>query len=334
MIPLRQVLTVSRHGQHGWGKLSAASVVALAILGLQGRGALVVAADGRRGERLGALRAATRHAEPRTYTDLLDMSDDELARVDIALVNLLCAEGLPGSEKLDKRAVLGKLDRWAEQVQAETDRHWIKFHRDPGDYENSEAYFRMLVLISVLQLDLGVRYEPKRIRDPDFRDSRELFIHGMVTGTKGGTCVSMPPLYAAVGRRLGYPLKLVLAKEHVFCRWDGDGERLNVEGSSVGLNTYDDEHYRTWPERVSGEEIARGEFLKSLTPREELADFLASRGHCLHDNGRLEEAREAYAAARAVMPQSRAYRGFLRMTELELARRRVLNTRARPRAGE
>ena len=88
MIPLRQVLRVSRHDQHGWGMLSAASVVALAILGLQGRGALVVAADGRRGERLGALRAATRHAEPRTYTDLLDMSDDELARVDIALVNL------------------------------------------------------------------------------------------------------------------------------------------------------------------------------------------------------------------------------------------------------
>ncbi len=43
-------------------------------------------------------------------------------------------------------------------------------------------------------------------------DSRFLFIHGLLTGF-GGTCVSMPILYLAIARRLGYPLKLVETKE-------------------------------------------------------------------------------------------------------------------------
>ncbi len=38
---------------------------------------------------------------PTSYYDLLAMSPDELAKVDIALMNLLCAKGLPGAENLD-----------------------------------------------------------------------------------------------------------------------------------------------------------------------------------------------------------------------------------------
>ncbi len=40
----------------------------------------------------------------------------------------------------------------------------------------------------------------------------------MIADDNGGTCVSMPVLYTAVARRLGYPVKLVLAKGHAFCR--------------------------------------------------------------------------------------------------------------------
>ena len=32
----------------------------------------------------------------------------------------------------------------------------------------------------------------------------------------------------AVGRRLGYPLKLVTTKGHLFVRWEGAGERFNI----------------------------------------------------------------------------------------------------------
>jgi hypothetical protein len=56
-----------------------------------------------------------------------------------------------------------------------------------------------------------------------------LFLHGLTQG-RGGTCLSMPVAYVAVGRRLGYPLKLVTAKGHLFARWESlDGkERLTA----------------------------------------------------------------------------------------------------------
>lgn len=37
---------------------------------------------------------------PRSLADLLAFSLENLARVDIARVNLICAEGLPGSERI------------------------------------------------------------------------------------------------------------------------------------------------------------------------------------------------------------------------------------------
>jgi hypothetical protein len=71
--------------------------------------------------------------------------------------------------------------------------------------------------------------------DYDATDSRNLFIHGLLGG-HGGSCVTMPVLYAAIGRRLRYPIKLVGAKQHTFCRWDdGAGERFNIEGNVAGI---------------------------------------------------------------------------------------------------
>jgi hypothetical protein len=145
------------------------------------------------------------------------------------------------------------------------------------------------MMITVLQQDFGVRYNPARIFDPDFRDSRDLFIHGILFGD-GGTCASMPVLYVAVGRRLGYPLKLVHAKGHRFARWDDpEGKhwdqpaRFNIEGSGRGLNIKPDEYYHTWPRKLKDRELAEGCFLRSHTPREELASFLATRANCLQD---------------------------------------------------
>lgn len=45
--------------------------------------------------------------------ELAALSDAELAQVDIARMNLICAQGIPGSESLDADAVLKLLDEWA-----------------------------------------------------------------------------------------------------------------------------------------------------------------------------------------------------------------------------
>lgn len=247
--------------------------------------------------------AINSQATPRSLGELLSLSSHELARVDLALMNLLCAEGLPGSETLDIDRTLRALDLWTERVRLETLAYEPRFRRNPAENFNSEADFRMLTLITVLQRDLGVRYNMDRSNDPDFGTSKDLFIHGMIDDDNGGTCASMPVLYAAIARRLGYPVRLVQAKQHLFNRWDDpNGERLNIDGSGLGMNTPDDQFYREWPLPIADDEVTRGDYLKSLTIEEDLAVFLAARGHCLFDHGRFEEALEMYREATKRLP--------------------------------
>lgn len=249
---------------------------------------------------------------PKTFDELLACPPDQLGQFDIALVNLVCAQGLPGSEDLDISKTLRMLDLWAAAVKGVTERHLPGFRKDPATYNNSEPFFRMLALLTVLQQDLSVKYNMQRVTDINFGNSKDQFIHGMVNSDNGGTCVSMPVLYVAIGRRLGYPMKLVLAHEHVLCRWDdGSGISVNFEGSSVGGNTYPDSRYREWPRAITDEEMKHREFLVSLTPAEELSVFLAARGHCLMAQDEMLEAKAMYERAAALFPSATQYRCVL-----------------------
>jgi hypothetical protein len=242
---------------------------------------------------------------------LLGLTPDELAKTDIAAMNLACAEGLPGFESVDPRAVLATIDEWAFLVKRETDRNFYKFLQNPPDFENSEGYFRMMTLVTVLQLDCGVQYDPDRVLQPNFADSRSVFVHGLTSGTKSGTCISMPVLYVAVGRRLGYPLKLVTTKAHAYAKWESPAESFNIECTSRGLLTPPDDHYREWPFKITEEEVAFGNFLKPLSPQQELALFFVTRGHSLADLERLSEAQEAYSTAHRLDPDCKINLGFL-----------------------
>ncbi|HTY88861.1 MAG TPA: transglutaminase family protein, partial [Candidatus Acidoferrum sp.] len=154
------------------------------------------------------------------------------------------------------------------------------------------------------------RYNPARIimpgdidpNDHFFADSRDIFLHGLLADRRMGTCSSMPILYIAVGRRLGYPLRLVTTKAHLFVRWESNTDRFDVEATGKGMNRYDDEHFKRWPFPVSDEEIHTERYLKSLTPPEELAVFLSLRGNCLREAGRAGEAADCYAAAVRLAP--------------------------------
>jgi Transglutaminase-like superfamily len=253
---------------------------------------------------------------PRKYpslAELCNMADDELRGQDVAVLNLSCAERLPGSESLDVQKCAWTLNEWADHVRSETNRHLYRVH-DPKyakEYHGSASYFRISMMLQVLQEDCGVHYNKERITNVDFKNSRDLFIHGMICSDNGGTCVSMPVLYTAIARRLGYPVCLVSAKAHLFCRWDTPKERFNIEATGPGFDAHSDDYYTKWPMPISDEEFKKGYYLKSMTPREELAVFLAARGHCLEDNGRKAEAIVSYAQALAHHPDSPDCFGFL-----------------------
>src|SRR5262249_270110 len=209
--------------------------------------------------------------------ELLRMSDLGLAQRDITEVNVACDEGLPGAELIDVDDCLGRLDAWARSVAQETECLLPQFHRKRSSYDNSEAYFRSLVMVTVLQRDLGVRYNREKIPEEVALDTEDTFIHGAIQGN-GGTCASLPDVYGPVGRRLGCPLKLVQARtkkwSHLFLRWDDPrGERLNIEATSWGLNCEPDEYYRTGVYAITPEQEQKCCLLQSLTPRQELAWF-------------------------------------------------------------
>jgi hypothetical protein len=145
----------------------------------------------------------------------------------------------------------------------------------------------------------------------DFFDSRDVFIHGMIPGphgdAPGGTCASMPVLYCAVARRLGFPLKLLSAQGHLATAWVDPkrGRLFNVEGSSRGFSFPDDAHYlensgqRNTPEFIGGPAPGHRENVppRILGLKDELAHALLTRGHVLLDNLRCEEAAEVYRFA-------------------------------------
>lgn len=250
---------------------------------------------------------------PKDLPELCRLSTNDLAKVDIALMNLLCTQRLPGTEDLNIPECLDRLDGIARHVKAETDRHLYKFRERPGEYENSEGYFRIMMMVTVLQQDLGIRYNPKRISlpfaEPEpaekfFADPKDVFIHGLIKEKGTGTCSSMPVFLVSVGRRLGYPLKLVRAKGHLFARWDEADRSFNIEGTFVGFVSHPDSYYRNWPLSFTAEEEKTESYLKSLTSAQELATFFNIRGGCCLASSNLTYATGAFAQALEKEPGS------------------------------
>lgn len=238
------------------------------------------------------------------WTRLVRLPESELAAHDVALVNLACTEGLPDAKGIDQRACVARLDQAAAMARAYTDGRMSVFHENPAAYDHSEALFRVLCMIGVLQHQFGVRYNPAKIPEEAKLETADTFIHGALLG-EGGTCASLPVVYVAVGRRLGYPLKLVSTHGHLFFRWDDGGlERTNFEVNATGMNCFPDDYYRTGRYRISPQDEKEGCFLQSKTPRMELSGFLFERGLHLVDLGDYKRASESMLCAVQMSPSN------------------------------
>jgi len=262
-------------------------------------------------------------SSPFTLPDLLSMPTGALGQVDIGRMNLLCAQGLPGNDNLDVNRYLATLQEMADRVRSETDHYHYRFEQNPANFENSESFYKMVILAVVLAEDFQVKYAPSkmvtvadaRADDGFFRDADNVFLLGLLGAKREGTCSSLPVLQVAVGRRLGYPLKLVTTKGHLFMRWEDAYERFNIEAAGNGVNRFPDEYYCHWPMEISASEEKAEGYLKSLTPTEELAVFLSIRGMCWRDSMRYAEAVKCFQAAAKLAPGCQSYRTML--TELQ-----------------
>jgi hypothetical protein len=116
----------------------------------------------------------------------------------------------------------------------------------------------------------------------------------------------LPTFAIAVGRRLGYPLKLVLAPNHTLYRWEDGDEAFNLQHTSGGGEVYPDEYFHEWPRTWTETDYAINErtkvWLHSMTPKQEVSKFLCNRAIFLCDIGRFDEAIQAVKAAERFNP--------------------------------
>lgn len=266
--------------------------------------------------------------EPKSLSELLHLKPENLDRVDIGRMNLLCSSDLPQTKNLDIEIPLYLLDKLAETAieQLESDKNWHLFDENQAEFENSEPFFLMFLLVRYLKFAIGYTY-PEEERDlnseVDWNKTNRRFIYGLLQIPSEGTCASLPVLVVAVGRRIGLPLNLVHSPGHVFCRWDGlehqypEWQEVRIFEVSNDINSYSDEEYHHhpiewWPSTYEMEK-QRGEnrlYLRSLIPPEILASFLVLRAYALEARCRFDEAILVYNIAIDLAPRDDSYVHF------------------------
>mgnify|MGYP001609750705 CR=1 FL=1 len=275
------------------------------------------------GKRLpSASTAKTEHMSPvpvPTMKDLLT-SSDVLSKCDVAVMNLLCAQGLPGSANLDIQKCIRLLNDWTAHTKSETTKYLTAFYRNPKIGDNSEAKYRMLTMAAVLVEDMKCDYNMDLVTSgimaneqstAFFRDSRDVFIHGLLMDKRRGTCSSMPVLLTAISQRLGYPVRLATVKGHLIAIWDDGKERFNIGYAGKGITFDTDDFYRKWPKPISEAEYKSGLYLQPLSNNEVLSIFLSIRAMCSLEHRNFEEATASAQYAVVLRPKDTWMQGLL-----------------------
>jgi hypothetical protein len=246
---------------------------------------------------------------PLTYDELLKLSPELLDQVNVGLMDLLCSQGLPGSEGLKVDDYLNALSYWASQVHRAEDSNSYQYYQHPGLYRHSMAFFKANVMISALN-DLGIHVDEQKSDDEPnstfFAKSGPIFINGLLGDRHAGTCSSIPILIVALGQRLGYPIKLVCNSNHFFARWDDGKDRFNIEATNTngGMGSPPDAYYHYWPRMMRDTEIAHLGYLQNMDGRHELAFILGKRLICLGVNGRKEELSAIQEKIKQLLPSA------------------------------
>jgi hypothetical protein len=217
----------------------------------------------------------------------------------IQLLNLLCADCLPGNEDIDIRGCLTRLDKLIDYIRGSIERTYQAY--GPAEFYGYCKYKTIMgIIVARLKLEYGACYSPIAKADLEevgihapFDDASEVFINGMLGDDRNhrwGMCTSIPVLVTAIARKLGYPVRLAVCRNHVYCRWEDERACFNIEASNpAGMVCESDEYYRKFRDGVSPEHAKTGYHFRSLPPAEEFASFMVHRVQVLRDAARYDE---------------------------------------------
>ncbi len=239
--------------------------------------------------------------------DLVAMSDAELEAMDPLVMNMVVAKGVPDLAGIDFAKYAKVVDGWADRIgqgvrvgEADAARTSPAYRADPDIWRAGS------MAIALASPQVGIGYT----RDVKMTNHADLFVPGLID-TKRGTCSNMPILYMAVAHRLGWPLKAVVAADHMWCRWDDGKKRFNLEATSTksgggegSFSTPPDEAYQT-DLNIPAKAVEVGSDLSTLTARQTLGVYLQQRAGYYRETGKWAQAEEDLLLARVCFPANR-----------------------------
>jgi hypothetical protein len=243
-----------------------------------------------------------------TLDFLVSLPNEKLRNVDPLVMNLVVAKGIPAFANLDIERYVRLRDRWVEDIRQRLSTHDEHFYRSPEKWKNDIHFFRLGMVCWYVDEVLKIEYpdELADAADRIYTDPSNIFLNGLMD-RRIGSCASMPVLHVALCWRLGWPVGLVCASHHLFCRYDDGQVKHNIEGTTFGRNgfrSHPDEYYREqWD--IPDIAVSCGSDLCMLTAREMLGLFISIRGCHFGTIRRMREAEVDLLVARGLFPQSR-----------------------------
>jgi hypothetical protein len=170
-----------------------------------------------------------------TVEQFLTMSSAEFGRTDPLVMNLVVAKGIPSLANLDIGHYAALADKWANDIRHRLPGMEPHFHRSPADWKNDIRFFRLGIVCWYVDEVLKVTYpdELANAEDCIYVDPLNVFVNGLMD-RRQGSCASMPVLHVALGWRLGWPVSLACANNHLFCRFDDGEVKHNIEATAFG----------------------------------------------------------------------------------------------------
>lgn len=175
-------------------------------------------------------------------------------RVDYAAAKLVVDRLIEPST--DTPAVLREIDRWEQAVRGNVP-------SNPSARQVLDALLKTLYQPGPWNQGKPFTYD---LSDPLGRNAKNKQLATYLS-TRKGNCVSMPILFVILGQRLGLPVALATAPNHVLVKFADDTQQmwLNVEATAGGFK-YDSSYERETG--ISEAALHNGLYLRPLTPRE------------------------------------------------------------------
>ncbi len=249
-----------------------------------------------------------RRNSPLTIHEMFGMDEAQLRDVDPVEMDLAVAKGVWQLRGLDVRRYQGVVDEWANELQEFLHRAEPDFYQNAEHWKNDIHFFRLGGLCYFVVCKLQIRYIDQQ-REAEcilYNNPSDLFMNGVID-TRQGTCGNMATLHLALAWRLGWPVTLACAGNHLYCKFDNGAVRHNIEttnNSERGFQSHPDEYYREIYRlpRIAAE---CGSDLRALTPREVFGIFFKHRARHRVDVGELVGAERDLLLARNLFPANR-----------------------------